>query len=304
MLQSMIHPSANAPAIHNALASVEKLMEELVTSGSNSNACKAPAITEAAFYHLESGGSRMRARMALDAGAALGLRLNMSVALAAASELLHNASLIHDDLQDRDQIRRGMPTIWARFGDHVALCVGDLFLSAAYAALGRSEDGASIGALVKLVHSATVAAVHGQCDGFDLASSTSSDLERYIKMVLAKSGSLLSLPLELVLTSANRVATLPLARQAAEEFAIGYQIADDICDITNDRGVGLQPPSANIIQILQALGHGEAAFRNASRLCVQHLKTANDLALRLPAQSGHMLASLSVELSRQLEAGL
>ena len=54
-------------------------------------------------YHLKSGGQRMRARLALHASVALGLSQADAVSIAAAVELLHNASLIHDDLQDRDR---------------------------------------------------------------------------------------------------------------------------------------------------------------------------------------------------------
>ena len=225
------------------------------------------------------------------------------VALAAAAELLHNASLIHDDLQDRDQLRRGILTVWAKFGDHVALCVGDLFLSAAFVAVVRAEVGTSTAALIELMHSTTAAAVHGQCDDFDIAAGTCGDLGRYATMALTKTGSLLSLPLELVLTAAKEQATIPLARKSAGEFAIGYQIADDLCDYQTDLGDGQQPPSANIVRILEAAGHGKSAFGVASRICWTHLRTANRLASRLPAHSGQVLAKLSSDLSRQFKVG-
>ena len=118
-------------------------------------------------------------------------------------------------------------------------------------------------------------------------------------MVLAKSGSLFSLPLELVLTAANEKATIPFAREAAGEFAIGYQIADDLCDYQTDLGDGQQPPSANIVRILETAGYGKSAFRDASRICCTHLRTANRLASRLPAHSGQMLANLSSDMSSQ-----
>lgn len=304
MLQLKERLTLNAPEGGDLLGVVERLMGELVAgSSAETTIINAPA-AQAAVHHLASGGGRMRARIALDAGLALGLRATLVVSLAAAAELIHNASLIHDDLQDRDQLRRGFPTVWAKFGDHVGLCVGDLFLSAAFAAIARAGDGAPIAALIDLVHTATAAAVHGQCEGFDMAAAECMDLGRYERMAFAKSGSLLGLPLELVLTAANRLESLPLARRASSEFAIGYQIADDLCDYQTDFGDGVQPPSANIVRILEAAGNGELASRVASQLGWRHLRTASDLAMRLPIHSGAMVAKLSKDLSIQFETGL
>ena len=71
----------------------------------------------------------------MHAGLALGLSEPDVLCLAASAELLHNASLVHDDLQDQDGMRRGAPAVWKKYGSNVAICTGDLMLSAAYAAL-------------------------------------------------------------------------------------------------------------------------------------------------------------------------
>jgi geranylgeranyl pyrophosphate synthase len=304
MLQVKERADLIVPIADSLLGVVQQSMLELVVGLSiKSEVMRAPA-AKAAAHHLASGGSHVRARIALSAGLALDLPPNVLVSLAAAAELLHNASLIHDDLQDRDQIRRGVPTVWAKFGDRVGLCVGDLFLSAAFAAVAQAGEGAPIAALVGLVHATTSAAIRGQCDGFDMAASASEDLGRYEAMAVAKSGSLLSLPLELVLTAANLLESLPLARQAAGEFAIGYQIADDLCDYQTDLGNGQQPASANIVRILESAGNEESTFSHASRLGWRHLCMANDLAMRLPIHSGDLLAKLSTDLASQFEIGL
>ena len=295
--------SLNVLKLKDLLDAVERLMGELVAGPSAANVIRNAPAASAAAYHLESGGSRMRAQIALNAGLALGLRPSLVVSLAAAAELLHNASLIHDDLQDRDQFRRGLPTVWAKFGDHVGLCVGDVFLSAAFAAVARAGDEAPIAALIELVHSTTAIAVHGQCDGFDMAADACGNVGRYATMAFAKSGALLSLPLELALTAANRLESLPLARRAAGEFAIGYQIADDLRDYQTDLGDGQQPPSANIVRILEVAEHGVSACRLASQLGWRHLRTANVLAMHLPSNSGQILAKLSNDLSSQFESG-
>ena len=67
---------------------------------------------EPSCFHLASGGSRTRAKLCIDAGLALHLSSKTIVALASTIELLHNASLVHDDLQDADISRRGRESVW------------------------------------------------------------------------------------------------------------------------------------------------------------------------------------------------
>ncbi|MCA9571733.1 MAG: polyprenyl synthetase family protein, partial [Myxococcales bacterium] len=76
--------------------------------------------------HLATGGKRLRARLALATMQALGGDRREAVPWAAAAEMLHNATLVHDDLQDGDAVRRGHPAVWARHGANQAINVGDL----------------------------------------------------------------------------------------------------------------------------------------------------------------------------------
>ena len=76
--------------------------------------------------HLETGGKRLRARLALAATEALGHQRADAISWAAACELLHNATLIHDDVQDGDRVRRGEPTVWVRHGIPQAINAGEI----------------------------------------------------------------------------------------------------------------------------------------------------------------------------------
>jgi geranylgeranyl pyrophosphate synthase len=87
--------------------------------------------------HLGAGGKRLRARLAIAACQALGGRAEDAVDWAAAVELLHNASLVHDDIQDGDRTRRGKPALWARYGSAQAINTGDLLLMLPFRALCR-----------------------------------------------------------------------------------------------------------------------------------------------------------------------
>ncbi|MDY7575449.1 polyprenyl synthetase family protein [Actimicrobium sp. CCI2.3] len=271
-------------------ALVETRMAELVRVSLPST------LVGALSHHLDSGGQRVRARLALHAGRALNLSDDDAVTIAVTVELLHNASLIHDDLQDRDLQRRGCATLWSAFGENVAICAGDLLLSAAYGNLCRFSDSKKLPQLLAQVHAATASAVHGQCA--DL-SGQACDIALYEKIAAAKSGALLALPLELVLIATGQENYLAVARQAADAFAVGYQIVDDIDDIDKDRGSDGQPDGLNACLILAA-GHGGYAHMVARQLALARFEQATQSASWLPHGAGVLLASLAQRLSAQL----
>ncbi len=243
-------------------------------------------------HHLAAGGRRVRARLALSAGLALGLGESDAVALACSAELLHNASLVHDDVQDRDETRRDRPTVWRAFGAAVAICSGDLLLSAAYAALAGFSDRTVVPALIASAHERVATAIDGQCE--DLRGGLRS-LEAYEAVARDKSGALLGLPLELALIGAGRAGALHAARVAAGHFAVGYQIADDLTDVAHDARRG----ALNIVPILRET-EGAMAERVARGLAIGRLRDAAAGAAALPDGSGNLLGTLAMRLSASL----
>ena len=89
-------------------------------------------LTEAALYHFKNPGKSFRAQLALSSGSALGLDAYDNLHWAAACELLHNASLIHDDISDSSSHRRGQESIHQHFGSDMALCLGDWMIAKAF----------------------------------------------------------------------------------------------------------------------------------------------------------------------------
>ncbi len=244
----------------------------------------------AAHEHMAAGGARVRARLTLDAALALRCPPDVGVALAVACELLHNASLVHDDVQDRDAWRRGRPSVWSRHGAGVAICTGDLMLSAAYAALAGAGSRAPL--LVRHAHAAVAAAVAGQCAATSPGDVAAVDLPAYEAIAAGKSGALLGLPLELALVAAGLGAQVPHARAAARRFAIGYQMADDIDDADIDAATG----SLNAVALLGRDGH-EAPADGVRDLALAHLAAAVLLAEGLPSGIGTLLAARAAALA-------
>lgn len=227
-------------------------------------------------HHLRSGGSRVRARLGLDAAMALDLSNREAIAVATACELLHNASLVHDDLQDRDAERRGQPAVWAKFGPDVAICAGDLMLSAAYAALATLGEQAA--PLITHMHTRVSITIHGQSEDLDGARRSEMSLLEYEAIAAGKSGPLLSLPLELALRIAGAGNQVSTALRAINSFALGYQMLDDLADVDADAVAG----EVNAVTIMAAAGMPDAREAVRTR-AVSHLDRAAEIAQTLPS---------------------
>ena len=274
-------PMANSPHSEPHLACELMMLDALCRSGSD-------RLNRLIRYHLESGGHRIRARLALEMGKALNLSRETCIALAVSCELVHNASLLHDDIQDQSTHRRGKPAAWQCFDANTAMCAGTLMLSAAFDVLASIDTNPA--KLIRHLHQRTADLIVGQTG--DLQYETQRwGVEQYLRIVAGKSGALLALPLELVVLAADRDHALKTATQAGEAFAIAYQIADDMADLAEDLALG----NCNIIAVIQSQDHFATAqqARHQARLLAQtHLDQASKYASQLPDRSGQALIAL------------
>jgi geranylgeranyl diphosphate synthase, type II len=205
-------------------------------------------LEEAMRYSLLAGGKRIRPVLALATAEAVGRPPEEVLPLAAAIEMLHTYSLIHDDLpaMDDDELRRGKPTCHVAFGEDVAILAGDgLFAEALRLALDeqQGEPAQVIAAIREVV---TAAGTRGMVGGqfLDVAGVEPTDpraggarepsisLRRLHEL---KTGALIaaSVGSVLVLEGLDGPATMPFRRFAAE-LGVVFQIVDDILDVTGD----------------------------------------------------------------------
>jgi geranylgeranyl diphosphate synthase type II len=192
-------------------------------------------LEEAMRYSLLAGGKRIRPVLALATAEAVGRPPNDVLPLAAAIEMIHTYSLIHDDLpaMDDDELRRGKPTCHVAFGEDVAILAGDgLFAEGLRLALDqqRGEPAHVIAAIREVV---TAAGTHGMVGGQFLdVAGTEGDLRHLHEL---KTGALIaaSVASVLVLEGLDGPATIPFRRFAAE-LGVVFQIVDDILDVTGD----------------------------------------------------------------------
>lgn len=312
-MKTLNHPHivSNSYLTPESIAALDRQTLDILLYTDSLNSFAPCLAVTAAKYHLSTGGHRIRAALALHAGEFLGLTHKDTHTLAVACELLHNASLIHDDLHDRDTQRRAEPSVWHKFGDEAAVCAGDLLLSASYLALSQLVDVAQMPKLFALMHSSIANTIRGQCADLSRSKDRVVTIDDFKNIAMCKSGALLSLPTELALLAANEDLSLPRAREAALAFAIAYQIHDDLIDVQEDAYCSLVKPVAtnqttdhtvsNIVLILQSDPNCEDARMEAKKIALQHLSLAASVCPDLPSNSGGALHAMCLQLQDELE---
>ena len=157
-------------------------------------------LQDSADYHLMTEGKLFRAQLALAAAHLHRLDEKTALQLACVTEFIHNASLVHDDIQDQDETRRNRTTVWKRYGSNNALLLGDLLLSKAYEMLGILGMQHYRGPrLIGLLGEKIAMLIQGQSDELEHQSDLTLPLRTYERIALCKTGSLLSFPVEATL---------------------------------------------------------------------------------------------------------
>jgi geranylgeranyl diphosphate synthase type I len=187
---------------------------------------------------LNAQGKRIRPLLVLLCSAATGADWRPSLPAAAGVELIHNFSLIHDDIQDQSQLRRGRPTVWVKWGVPQAINAGDLMFTIAHqAALGVRETKTAQVTLDAscLLHQTCVDLTRGQY--LDLAYERMQviPLDAYWPMVAGKTAALLACCTEM---GALLAGSSPDRRKAFRQFGyslgLAFQVLDDWLGIWGD----------------------------------------------------------------------
>ena len=195
---------------------------------------------DAMFYSLLAGGKRVRPRLLLALLKGYGKEESLGYPCAAAIEMIHTYSLIHDDLpaMDDDDLRRGRPTCHIAFDEATAILAGDALLSEAFGIVMKSECNAEIrGRLVELL--SAYAGVDGMILGqtLDIAAERQpvSDIEELEEIHRHKTGMLLTLPLLCAAWLGDHPQDIEALQQIGERIGLSFQIQDDILDVTRSR---------------------------------------------------------------------
>ena len=204
-------------------------------------------LEEAMRYSLLAGGKRIRPVLAMATAEALDRDPAEVLPLAAAIELIHTYSLIHDDLpaMDDDDLRRGQPTLHVKHGEDVAILAGDGLFAEAISLVAREQEGDPAAVLAALGHMVAAAGVGGMVGGqyLDITAGEQADLRRVHEL---KTGRLIAASIEcvLMLGGVNGHATIPWSRFAVE-LGVLFQIVDDILDVTGEEAALGKPQGSD-----------------------------------------------------------
>ena len=188
--------------------------------------------------HLDTGGKRLRARLALTSAVALGQSREAALEWAAAVEVMHNATLIHDDIQDGDRLRRGKETTWVRYGKPQAINAGDLGLMLPFLLVSDIDvDGETRWVLSRLLAEHAVNTVRGQSFEMELLPNRHFDRDKYMQCVAGKTGAFFSLPVQgsALLSGISEEEAMKLG-ECFLPLGILFQLQDDVLDLYGNKG--------------------------------------------------------------------
>ena len=211
----------DTPGLSAYVDAVERALEDAVTWADGA------AVSGAGAETLRSGGKRLRPMLVYLSAPVAGRDRPPLVAAGCAVELVHMATLVHDDQLDAARLRRGRPTVWAAHGEAVARATGDYLFARAFATLVATGDMAA----VSVLSDACLALARGEILQREQAGNPETTPEQYLERCRLKTGRLFSAAAML----GGRMGGLPgpdVERLGAFATALGlaFQIADDILD--------------------------------------------------------------------------
>ncbi|MGF1510786.1 MAG: polyprenyl synthetase family protein [Myxococcota bacterium] len=189
-------------------------------------------------YHFETGGKRLRALLPLLVADLMGEDPERNVPFGAACEMLHNATLVHDDLQDGDTHRRGRPAVWTAFGAPQAINLGDAMFHYGLLLLHRSEVEPAVRERVaRRMMQDTIAIIDGQEREFALKTEPQPQTSQYFRMVEGKTSALFALCLDgaAELCGAGEP-TIRALREVGRQLGVLFQVQDDLLDLYGAKG--------------------------------------------------------------------
>jgi geranylgeranyl pyrophosphate synthase len=306
---------AAGPHVPLLLARVEERLVALAAG-------HGPILAQHAGATIAAGGKRLRPLLVLLAAGPRGAGSRDVVAAATAVELVHSATLVHDDVLDAAPLRRGLPTVWAQGGRDLAVATGDLLFSRAFSELVATGSLAA----VRTLSNAGSALAEGELLQRQDAWNAAVPVERYLHRCELKTARLFEASCELGALAAGAVASLVDALGAfGRRIGLAFQILDDVLDVSGDtartgkhRGTDLLDGTVTLPLILARERDGELAAvdlrtiltaERAGELCERieatgALAEATAQALEIVAEAKEELAGLALEGSQRLALDL
>lgn len=223
-------------ALRDIQRPVTERLEEVVVEMQRIATDDLPLIREVSGHLLRMRGKMFRPTLALLSSAVLGRSEQRAVTLAAAVELMHLATLVHDDSVDHSVLRRGLPTVNSMFSHQVSVIMGDFLYTRALTALVGMGDLTIMQIVADVANELTIGEMR-QLSAVDALNFTEDD---YYHLIRAKTASLMAGACESGALCGAPQFREPLAR-FGHRLGMAFQVADDILDYTEDQSVTGKP---------------------------------------------------------------
>ncbi|QLH74464.1 MAG: polyprenyl synthetase family protein [Methanomassiliicoccales archaeon] len=226
-------------------------------------------LRKAMMHYPEAGGKRMRPILAMLVAEAVGKNGKKAVPFGCCLEMIHNFTLVHDDVMDKDPVRRGRPAVHIVYDEPTAIIAGDALFARAYDVLSETDvPGEALRELVHIVSETVYLIAEGQQMDIDNEDRPTVSIEEYLEMVEKKTAVLFSCAAEGgAIIGGGTKEQVSAMKECARLFGIGFQIWDDVLGIIGDSKRTGKPVGSDI--------------RNGKRTLIivhalQHLKEGKD----------------------------
>lgn len=286
--------------INAAATIVEKTLELIMPQPEHQPYAQ---LLDAMRYSTFSGGKRLRPYLCLESSKLFGVDPARARRAAAAIEIVHCYSLIHDDLpaMDNANLRRGKPTVHKQYDEATAILAGDALQALAFEVLSDAKTHDDPFVRCELVAGlAKAAGAHGMCGGqmFDMLASTNANLDApaITRLQRMKTGAMIAFACEAgaILGKASQQARTSLYAYA-NDMGLAYQITDDVLDATGERkttGKDVKKDIANDKVTFVTIMGVEMAQAQAKRLSEQAVSHLSDFGAAADGLRGTALALL------------
>jgi geranylgeranyl diphosphate synthase type I len=206
---------------------------------------------DAAMHLIRAGGKRLRPLVVALTAKMYGMPIDISSWAAASVEILHNFTLIHDDIIDRDEFRRGVPTVHKLWGEGIAIVAGDLLFAKSYEAMLRLLDyGVSYERVLRALRELTWAAItvaEGQAMDIEFSRREEVTVEEYLEMVRRKTAALFksSAVIGALIAGAGE-RDVDRTAEFAISIGIAFQIRDDELGLVADERILGKPKYSDL----------------------------------------------------------
>jgi len=202
-------------------------------------------LDEAATHLIKAGGKRLRPAFVLLAARLFGSDIVRAVPLAAALELVHMASLVHDDVIDNSQLRRGQPTVKSQWGNRVSLCTGNYILAQSLRLVATYHRPDILSALAD----ASMRICEGEIKQMRSCYNINQGLKDYLRRIDRKTALLISLSCQLgaMVSPADSYQVLAL-KKYGYYIGMAFQVTDDILDFVATEEILGKPVGSDIRQ--------------------------------------------------------